>query len=67
MASVRLTWPNGLAIETVKPRLPDCGMSNIFIRYLLTFFCCFFLAAARVAGNASQVARAKSVFVMRDA
>src|ERR1019366_7193144 len=32
MARVRLTCPNGLAIETFKPRLPDCGMSNNFIR-----------------------------------
>jgi len=35
---------------------------------LLTFFLLLFVfGTARVAGSASQVARAKSVFVMRDA
>ena len=43
MASVRLIWPNWPACETFRPRLPDCGMSNIFIRYLLSFFCCLLL------------------------
>ena len=36
MASARLIWPNWPACETFRPRLPDCGMSNIFIRYFLS-------------------------------
>src|ERR1019366_9121850 len=34
---IRLTCPKGLFIETFRPRLPDCGMSNIFILNLLSF------------------------------
>src|SRR5664279_166385 len=45
MASVRLIWPNWPACETFRPRLPDCGMSSIFIRLLrsfrLLFSCCY--------------------------
>jgi hypothetical protein len=41
MAAIRLTSPNALFIETVRPRLPDCGLSNIFIRYLLSFVVLF--------------------------
>src|ERR1035437_6644340 len=37
MPAIRLTSPNGLFSETVRPRLPDCGMSNIFILNLLSF------------------------------
>src|ERR1035438_3846629 len=32
MARTRLIWPNWPACETFRPRLPDWGMSNIFIR-----------------------------------
>ena len=62
MASARLIWPNWPACETFRPRLPDCGMSSIFIRYLLSF--CYFVCCcemARVAGRAGEVARAKSL------
>src|ERR1039458_1482544 len=41
MARARLTWPNWPGTDTFKPRLPDCGMSNIFIRYLLSFVVLF--------------------------
>src|ERR1019366_3714512 len=41
MASARLIWPNWPACETFRPRLPDCGMSSIFIRYLLYFVVLF--------------------------
>src|ERR1035438_4293350 len=38
IARVRLIWPNALFCETFRPRLPDWGMSSIFITYFLSFF-----------------------------
>ena len=31
MASARLIWPNWPDTDTLRPRLPDCGMSSIFM------------------------------------
>src|ERR1017187_6394192 len=66
MPRIRLTRPYRLLIETYRPLLPDCGMSSIFICYLLTFFCCLFVEMARVAPSgeavAGETARAKRVW-----
>src|SRR5208282_1053315 len=65
MTKARLIWPYRPPCDTYRPRLPDCGMSSIFIRYFLSLFVCLVKRRASPAEPANF--RAPKVSCGRDA